>query len=327
VSAAVATAEKAPADLVGRSVFVKVPATTANLGPGFDTLGLALSLYDELLVTVRPEPGVVVEVHGVGEGEVPTDEGNLVVKAIAHAFAAYDRALPGLSLVARNSIPHGRGMGSSGAAIVAGVLAAKGLLEGVVDIDSQGLLALATEMEGHPDNVAPALFGGLTIAWMSESGPQHKKLIVHRGVSPLVLVPQHVMSTALARSLQPESVPHEDAVFNLSRSALLIAALIQSPELLLAATEDKLHQSYRAAAMPETDSLISLLRAGGYPAVVSGAGPSILVLCNDPAQRLAAAALVEQHAATPWRALMLAVDFKGGTVVDARDAPAETAAR
>jgi homoserine kinase len=317
----------ASAALAARSVFVKVPATTANLGPGFDTLGLALSLYDELLVTVRDEPGVIVEVHGVGEGEVPTDEGNLVVRAIAHAFAAYGLPLPGLSVIARNAIPHGRGMGSSGAAIVAGVLAAKGLLDGIVDIDAQALLTLATEMEGHPDNVAPALFGGLTIAWVSETGPQHKKLIVHRGVSPLVLVPQHVMSTALARSLQPESVPHEDAVFNLSRSALLIASLIQSPELLLAATEDKLHQSYRAAAMPETDSLISLLRANGFAAVVSGAGPSILVLCNDPAQRLAAAELAAEHATTPWRALMLAVDFKGGTVVDARDAPADTSVR
>jgi homoserine kinase len=259
----------------GRSVVVKVPATTANLGPGFDTLGLALSLYDELTVTVRDEPGVFVEVIGVGAGVVPTDETNLVVTAIAHTFAAYDIEMPGLNLVARNSIAHGRGMGSSGAAIVSGIMAAKGLLEGIVEIDSRALLALATQMEGHPDNVAPALFGGLTIAWMTPEGPQHKKLMVHRGVSPLVFVPESTMSTALARSLQPTSVPHEDAIFNVSRSALLIAALIQSPELLLAATEDKLHQSYRASAMPETDALIQLLRANGLAAVVSGAGPSL----------------------------------------------------
>ena len=301
--------------LTGRSVLVKVPATTANLGPGFDTLGLALSLYDELTVTVREEPGVFVEVIGVGEGVVPTDETNLVVTAIAHTFRAYDIEMPPLDLVARNSIPHGRGMGSSGAAIVSGIMAAKGLLEGIVDIDSQALLALATEMEGHPDNVAPALFGGLTIAWMTSQGPQHKKLIVHRGVSPLVFVPSTTMSTALARSLQPATVPHEDAIFNVSRSALLIAALIQSPELLLAATEDKLHQSYRASAMPETDTLIQLLRANDLAAVVSGAGPSILVLGSDPAQRLIAADLVASNSATPWQALMLAVDFKGATVV------------
>jgi homoserine kinase len=303
--------------LSGRSVVVKVPATTANLGPGFDTLGLALALYDELEVSVRDEPGATVEVVGVGAGVVPTDETNLVVTAIAHTFASVGVPLPGLNLVAHNSIPHGRGMGSSGAAIVSGIMAAKGLLEGIVDIDSQGLLALANDMEGHPDNVAPALFGGLTIAWVTPEGPRFKKLIVHRGVSPVVFVPEHVMSTALARSLQPVSVPHEDAVFNLSRSALLVAALIQSPELLLAATEDKLHQSYRASAMPETDRLITLLRENGFAAVVSGAGPSILVLCDDPSQRRAAADLVERESETRWQPLLLAVDFKGATVVPA----------
>lgn len=301
--------------LAGRSVTVKVPATTANLGPGFDTLGLALALYDELTVTVRETPGVHVEVIGVGAGEVPTDESNLVVTAIAHVFAAYGQEFPGLDLIARNVIPHGRGLGSSGAAIVSGIMAAKGLLEGIVDIDALALLGLATEMEGHPDNVAPCLFGGLTIAWTTPEGPQFKKLIVHRGVSPLVLVPEATMSTALARSLQPESVPHADAIFNVSRSTLLIAALIQSPELLLAATEDKLHQNYRATAMPETDRLLQNLRRNGFPAVVSGAGPSILVLCSDPGQRLAAAELVAAESETPWQSMALAVDFKGATVI------------
>jgi len=305
----------APAGLAGRAVTVKVPATTANLGPGFDTLGLALSLYDILTVSVRPEPGATVQVTGVGEGEVPTDESNLVVRAIAHTFTAVGQQMPGLNLVAHNSIPHGRGLGSSGAAIVSGIMAAKGLLAGIVDIDSGMLLSLATELEGHPDNVAPALFGGLTIAWTTDDGPQHKKLIVHRGVSPLIAVPQGTMSTELARSLRPLSVPHADAIFNVSRSALLIAALIQSPELLLAATEDRLHQSYRASAMPDTDALITELRAEGHAAVVSGAGPSILVLCSDPAERLVAAELVEQHVGTPWQPLLLAVDFKGATVM------------
>jgi homoserine kinase len=300
--------------LTGRSVTVRVPATTANLGPGFDTLGLALSLYDELTVTVRDAPGATVEVIGVGAGEVATDETNLVVTAIRYTFTAYSQPVPGLHLVARNHIPHGRGLGSSGAAIVSGIMAAKGLLEGIVQIDSNALLALATALEGHPDNVAPALFGGLTIAWTTDAGPQHKKLIVHRGVSPLIAVPESTMSTELARSLRPASVPHEDAIFNVSRSALLIAALIQSPELLLAATEDKLHQSYRAAAMPETESLILELRSHGLPAVVSGAGPSILVLCSDPAQRLVAASLIAARRGSPWQSLLLAVDFKGATV-------------
>ena len=301
-------------DLVGRSVTVRVPATSANLGPGFDTLGLALALYDELHVTATPS-GVTVDVHGVGAGEVPTDETNLVVRSIRHAFDHYGIAMPGVALEAHNVIPHGRGLGSSGAAIVSGIMAAKGLLEGVVDIDAEAVLTLATELEGHPDNVAPAIFGGLTIAWTTPDGPKAKKLIVHRGVSPVVCVPAATMSTALARSLQPESVPHADAVFNVSRSALLIASLIQSPELLLEATEDRLHQDYRASAMPETNALIQILRANGLAAVVSGAGPSILVLASDPAQRLVAADLVATHATAPWESLMLAVDFKGATVV------------
>lgn len=302
--------------VVGRTVTVRVPATTANLGPGFDTLGMALAVYDELRVTATAEPGVNVEVHGVGEGEVATDETNLVAKAIAYTFEKVGQPLPGLALVAHNSIPHGRGMGSSGAAIVSGIMAAKGLLEGIVEFDENLLLGIATEMEGHPDNVAPALFGGLTITWTTPEGPRFKKLMVHRGVSPLVAVPTELtMSTALARSLQPESVPHQDAIFNVSRSALLIASLIQSPELLLAATEDKLHQNYRASAMPQTDALIQALRADGLAAVVSGAGPSILVLGSDPSQRLRAAELIAERSESNWDCLMLAVDFRGATVV------------
>ena len=298
----------------GRSVVVRVPATSANLGPGFDTLGLALSVYDELIVTALPHGRLEIEVSGEGADDVPRDASNLVVRSIAYAFEAVGRRMPGLRMQAHNVIPHGRGMGSSGAAVVSGLLAAKGLLEGDVVLGDETLLSLATELEGHPDNVAPALFGGLTIAWMDETGPQHKKLLVHRGVSPLVLVPEFTMSTKLARSLQPLQVPREDAVFNVSRSALLIAALTQSPELLLAATEDKLHQNYRAQAMPETDRLVRLLRERGFAAVVSGAGPSVLVLADGPGRRLEAARVVEAETDTPWEALLLAVDFKGGTV-------------
>jgi homoserine kinase len=301
-------------NLVGRKVSVKVPATSANLGPGFDTLGMALSFYDELEVEAVAGSGAVVEVIGEGAGEVPTDETNLVVRSIAYVFEQAGIALPGLKLKAHNIIPHGRGMGSSGAAVVSGIVAAKGLLEGVVDFTSERLLQLATDLEGHPDNVAPALFGGLTIAWEDAKGPHHKKLIVHRGVSPLELVPNFKMSTATARALQPESVPHEDAVFNVSRSALLVAALTQSPELLMAATEDRLHQDYRAEAMPEAGKVIALMRANNHAAVVSGAGPSVLVLASDPAERMQAAKLAAENF-PQWRALVLAVDFKGATVI------------
>lgn len=300
-----------PADAA--PVIVRVPATSANLGPGFDTLGLALSVYDELVVAPT-SGGLDIEVTGEGAADVPRDDSNLVVRTMAYAFEAVGRRMPGLRIRARNVIPHGRGLGSSGAAVVSGLLAAKGLLAGDVELGPDLLLRLATELEGHPDNVAPALFGGLTIAWLEPDGPQHKKLIVHRGVAPLVFVPEFTMSTSVARSLQPQHVPREDAVFNVSRSALLIAALTQSPELLLAATEDKLHQGYRAAAMPETDLLVRALRDAGFAAVVSGAGPSVLVLADGPGSRLAAARIAAVAVDTPWEALMLAVDVRGATV-------------
>lgn len=303
-----------PLPAEGRTVEVRVPATAANLGPGFDTLGLALSVYDELTITALEAPRLEIEVRGSGADEIARDESNLVVRSIAHVFADAGRPLPGLRIVADNGVPHGRGLGSSGAAVVAGVLAAAGLLEGEVSFSDDDLLRLATELEGHPDNVAPALFGGLTIAWEGDRGPQHKKLLVHRGVAPLVLVPSYTMSTALARSLQPAHVPREDAVFNVSRSALLIAALTQSPELLLDATADRLHQDYRAEAMPETSRVLRALREAGFAAVVSGAGPSLLVLADGPGRRQEAAAVAEAASDTPWEQLMLAVDVRGGRV-------------
>ena len=293
-------------------VSVKIPATSANLGPGFDTLGMALSFYDEYVAEVIPS-GLQIEVHGEGSSDIPTDATNLIYKTIEMVFAKQGVAVPPLKITCHNNIPHGRGMGSSGAAVSGGVMLAAGLLSGTREFTEAELLGFATEIEGHPDNVAPALFGGLTIAWMDESGPHHKKLTVHRGVSPLVLVPPNQMSTKLARSLQPESVPHTDAVFNVSRSALLVAALTQSPELMFAATEDRLHQNYRASAMPETSKLIEILREHGHPAVVSGAGPSVLVLEIDPQERVKAIALTNQHFPS-WSPLTLAVDYKGASV-------------
>lgn len=295
---------------------VRVPATSANLGPGFDTLGIALAYADELRVTTT-DSGVRVRVRGVGEGEVATDESNLVARSAAYVFEQLGRTMPGLDIEAHNRIPHGRGMGSSGSAIVAGVMIAAGLLASgpePLHLSEDELLRFATDLEGHPDNVAPALFGGLTIAWVNSAHePRFKRLMVHRGVSPLVLVPDFTMSTELARSLQPKQVPHEDAVFNVSRSALLVAALTQSPEVLFEATEDRLHQTYRGEAMPATRDLISALRDAGHAAVVSGAGPSVLVLAGDPGERIAAAAIAQAQPGG-WTPHYLAVDIKGATV-------------
>lgn len=294
-----------------RTVHVRVPATSANLGPGFDTLGLALSVYDEVEVTALAPGELEIEVTGSGAEHIPRDDSHLIARTIRYCFEAAGERAPGLRIVAHNGIPHGKGLGSSGAAVAAGVLAANGLLGGrLTDAD---LLRLATELEGHPDNVAPALFGGLTIAWTEHGVPQHKKLLVHRGVAPVVFVPDRTMSTSMARSVLAAEVSREDAVFNVSRSALLIAALTQSPDLLLSATEDKLHQERRAQAMPETFALVGALRARGFAAVVSGAGPSVLVLADGPGRRLEAVAVAEEAAEGSWQALMLAVDFMGGT--------------
>lgn len=299
----------------GRTVAVRVPATSANLGPGFDTLGLALARYDEIEVQALPAGEIDIQVTGVGEGEVPLDEQHLVVRSIYTALDRLGFDSPGLRLRAHNTIPHGRGLGSSGAAIVAGVCAAAGLVSDQVTVTENQLLNIATELEGHPDNVAPCLFGGLTIAWMDAEGePRSKQLAVDRGVSLVVLVPEETMSTAVARSLQPDQVPHADAIFNLSRSALLVAALTQSPEVLFDATEDRLHQSYRASAMPKTKLLIDELRAAKLPAVVSGAGPSVLVMCSDPADRLVAERIASERTDTRWQAIMTAVDTLGATV-------------
>ena len=290
---------------------VTVPATSANLGPGFDSLGMALAHYDQYTLETM-DSGLEIEISGEGAKTAPRDENNLIYKSIRWVFESLGQKLPGIRLTCKNSIPHGRGMGSSGAAVAGGVMLAAGLLANL-KLTEQQLLEFATKLEGHPDNVAPALFGGLTIAWVDEEGPHHKKLTVHRGISPLVLVAPNEMSTKLARSLQPDSVPHTDAVFNVSRSALLVAALTQSPELMMAATEDRLHQNYRASAMPITSDLIATLRKNGHPAVVSGAGPSVLVLEYDPQKRLEAIELVKRSV-PDWLPLALAVDFKGASL-------------
>ncbi len=299
----------------GRAVDVRVPASSANLGPGFDTFGLALSVYNEYAVRVVADTGAVdVRLVDADGAPIPSPSEDLMVRAMARAFERAGVGLPALEIAGRIAIPMGSGLGSSAAAIVGGLMAAKGLLEPKLELDGETLLALATELEGHPDNVAPALLGGLTIAWSTPTGPRAKKFNVHRGVAPLIAVPDFAVSTKVARALQPETVPYEDAIFNLSRSALLIAALVQSPELLFEATDDKLHQTYRASAMPATSELVHRLRDAGLPAVVSGAGPSILVLGGDPALRAQGRAIIDAAEGSRWTVLTPAVDFKGATV-------------
>ncbi len=262
---------------------VRVPATSANLGPGFDSFGLALQRYDEVTIT-RTDADLVIEVTGVGAGEVPLTHEHLVVRAIARVFAEAGELLPGLHVRCRNCIPHGGGLGSSAAAIVAGLLLGRELL---ADSGYGGpppdLLALGTAMEGHPDNVAPALLGGFTMAFLGDGGrPVAVRQDVHKDIQIVVFCAAQASSTHHARSLLPAMVPHADASANAAAAALLVHALTVDPAYLLLATRDRLHQQYRAPVMPESARLVAELRAAKIAAVVSGAGPSVIALVTGP---------------------------------------------
>jgi homoserine kinase len=253
---------------------VRVPATSANLGPGFDSLGLALARHDEIEARIADD-GVRVDLDGEGVGDLPGDESHLVARAMRVAFDALGEHPAGLRLRCVNAIPQARGLGSSSAAIVGGLLAARALVAGGPErLDDDAVLSLAVRIEGHPDNVAPCLLGGFTIAW----GDRAVRLEPSPGFAPVVFVPPTRGLTALARAALPPEVPHADAAFNAGRAALLVHAITSAPELLLDATEDRLHQNYRAAGMPESSELVTKLRAAGVPAVISGAGPAVLAL-------------------------------------------------
>ncbi|NBE94182.1 homoserine kinase [Nonomuraea sp. KC401] len=294
------------------TVQIRVPATSANLGPGYDALGLALSLYDEVEVTLTAEPEVTVTVEGEGAGEVDLGEGHLVVRAMRTAFARMGGPQPaGIRMRCRNAIPHARGLGSSSAAVCAGILAARAL-SGAAEFSDDDVFALATEMEGHPDNVAPCLAGGLTVAWYEHTGvPRMVKVTPDERIRPVVVVPSTRLSTEAARELLPKDVPHKDASFNAGRAALLIAALTRRPEreILLAATEDRLHQPYRAPAMPESAHLVERLRAVGVPAVVSGAGPAVLAFSASDSQDL-----IAPEVGNDWHIQQMDVDPVGANV-------------
>ena len=262
---------------MSRIVSVSVPATSANLGPGYDALGLALEIRDHVTAQFTDDNLITVVVTGEGAGKLPTDATHLVAKTIIDACKAFGTEVLGLRVECKNAIPQGRGLGSSAGAIVAGLVLASELTYARASEDE--LLQMANAIEGHPDNVAACLLGAMTIAWLEDDGKANSvSMNVHPDVSPVLGIPVTELDTHKARGLIPESIPHVDAAFNAGRSALLVAAMIGDPDFLLEATEDKLHQPFRAQAYSESMALVEQLRAAEIAACISGAGPTVIAL-------------------------------------------------
>lgn len=280
-----------PAGLTATSV---VAASSANLGPGFDSLGLALSLYDEIVVETT-DSGLTVAVEGEGRGQVPLDATHLVVRAIQHGLRAVDATVTGLNVRCRNNIPQSRGLGSSAAAVVGGLAAVNGLVAqaGSEPMSEAELVQRASEFEGHPDNAAAAVLGGGVVSWTSTgpTGPRYAAapLRIHPDIHLFSAIPEQRSLTAETRVLLPRTVSHADARFNVSRAALLVVALTERPDLLMDATEDLLHQPHRAIAMRASAEYLQVLRRCNIAAVLSGAGPAVLGLSTH--QELPAEAL------------------------------------
>lgn len=305
----------------GSSVRVRVPASSANIGPGFDSIGLALGIWDECVATVTAEPGLVIEVEGEGAADVPRDERHLVHRSMVRAWEQLGVKPPaGLHLSCRNAIPHGRGLGSSASAIVAGVVAAQGLCDMATGRDSADggfdhafTNNLATAIEGHPDNASASVFGGMTLSWADDvdSGQIHSvQLEVTADVIPLLFIPATQLPTATARAVLPEQILHCVAAQNSARVGLLVEAVTRRPELLLAATREWLHQEQRRSSFPDSMELLDTLRGKGHAAVISGAGPSVLVLTTPP-QIEGARALADESV---WRVLAPGMPLTGASL-------------
>lgn len=317
----------------GSSVRVRVPGSSANIGPGFDSIGLALGIWDEYVVTVTAEPGLVIDVEGEGAATLPRDGRHLVHQSMVRAWQLLDVEAPsGLHLACRNAVPHGRGLGSSATAIVAGIVAAQGLWDIAAaqstpagsrarhsadafdgSFDRAFTNNLATVIEGHPDNASASVFGGMTLSWADDvdSAQIHSvQLEVTADVIPLLFVPTTQLPTATARAVLPDQIPHDIAAQNSARVGLLVEAVTRRPDLLLAATREWLHQEQRRASFPESMALLDALRGKGHAAVISGAGPSVLVL-TTPAQIDDARALADHSV---WRVLQPGMPVTGASI-------------
>ena len=256
------------------NIVVAVPATTANFGSGFDSIGMALDLWNTLNVSVSKESRITVD--GEGADILPNDKGNLVYQSIEAGCLRAGIEPPVLSIHSKNNIPLTRGLGSSAAAVVAGLLIANHYASNA--LTNEDLLDVASKIEGHPDNVAPALFGGARLVIKTEDNYLDRAITMQEGLNCLIFVPNEILATSESRSALPQEVPLESAVFNLSRTALTIRSLMMGEwEDLRISTEDRLHQDYRSKLSPNMESMISVMKNhGAYGSFISGAGPSVI---------------------------------------------------
>lgn len=262
-----------------KKVTVSVPASSANLGPGYDSLALALDIRDIVKAKLNNSGEIKVEISGFGADSLAKDESHLIAQTILATAKKFNLNISGFTLECENNIPQGRGLGSSAAAVVAGLVLARELAK--ADLPDDLLLQEATLIEGHPDNVSACLMGGLTISWQTELNEINTRSInVNPAIVPIVGIPDSELSTKQARNLIPTQIPHLDAVFNSARTALLVAALVADPNSLFDATADRLHQEYRRSAYPESMALVDNLREKEVAACISGAGPTVLALTN-----------------------------------------------
>lgn len=266
-----------------RQLRVRVPATTANLGAGFDCIGAAFDWYDELTLEITDDDRTEVFVTGEGAGQVPLDERHLVVASILRGLEEWGATRPGMVLRAHNTIPHSRGLGSSASAIVAGLALAWGVARPGEELNLPELVRLSSDIEGHPDNAGAAVFGGAILAWPDRNGVRLVELDVHPSLSAMVWVPDFECSTDDARAVLPQTVSRTDAVNQAIAAAALPLALTRRPDLLLDATGDLLHQRYRADLMQPSYDLMVRLRALGVPTAISGAGPTVIAVGDERA--------------------------------------------
>ena len=298
---------------------VQVPATSANLGPGFDCLGLALTMHDRYIAQIQDEPGVDIDVTGEGADDVPRNEKHLVIKAMYKGFEFLGGKPRGIALRQLNVIPHGRGLGSSASAIVGGLALARALvLGGNERMSHEDMLVIANELEGHPDNVAAAIYGSANIAWQDSQRThmvaQSVNIEVDPRISVLAFIPATSVPTSKARKMLPETIPHADATRNTSNAALLVHALQHRPDLLHTATQDFLHQAYRAEAMPASFALLKKLRNAGVAAFISGAGPTVLALHTSGPSEIEE---LRRAAGEKFTVTELGISRTGATVISA----------